>query len=120
MPAPAPTELLAEDVRRLEDSNQRIAVRMDGLESAIRDLGRDLGNWRAEVNREIGGLRSQIAGEIGELRSEIGGLRSQVAGEIGELRTPVAESLGRLMPTWRDFGAGPRHRWRWRGGVSAS
>ncbi len=100
MPAPAPTELLAEDIRDLRESNHRIATRVDSLEVAVRDLGRDFGNFRAEVASqfgglraevasEIGGLRAEVASEIGGLRAEIGGLRAEVASEIGGLRSEI-------------------------------
>jgi hypothetical protein len=103
VPAPAPTELLAEDIRDLRESNHRIATRVDSLEAAVRDLGRDLGNFRADVASEIGGLRAELASEIGglraELASEIGGLRA----EVGGLRSEVIEKLGAINTNLEKF-----------------
>ena len=105
MPAPAPTELLAEDIRDLRESNHRIASRVDSLEGAVRDLGRDLGNFRAEVASEIGGLRSDLASEIGALRSELGGLRSELASEIGGLRSEMVDRLNAINTNLEKFQA---------------
>jgi hypothetical protein len=50
MPAPAPTELLADDIRRLEESNQRIVGRIDSLEKAVEGMGKVFAGFRARVN----------------------------------------------------------------------
>jgi hypothetical protein len=71
MPAPTSTELLAEDICGLRESNQRIAARVDILETAVRDLGRDRGNFRAPADSHAGGLRGGIASEIRRFRDEV-------------------------------------------------
>jgi hypothetical protein len=89
--------LLAEDIRDLRESNHRIAARVDSLEVAVRDLGRDLGNFRADVAAEIGGLRSQVA-------TEIGGLRSEVVERLGAINTNLERFQARTETALRIAG----------------
>jgi hypothetical protein len=97
MPASAPTELLAEDIRDLRESNHRIAARMDSLEAVVRDLGRDFGNFRAEVAAEIGGLRAEVA-------SEVGGLRAEVVEKLGTINTNLEKFQARTETSLRIAG----------------
>ena len=96
MPVPAPTELLAEDIRDLRESTHRIATRVDGLEGAVRDLGRDVANFRADVTQELGNFRAEVTREVGNLRTdvnrEVGSLRADVTRELGSINTNL-ESL---------------------------
>jgi hypothetical protein len=108
MPAPAPTELLAEDIRDLRETNHRMAARLDSLETAVRDLGRDLGNFRAEVASEIGGLRAEVADKLGAINDNLGRFQSRtetslrIAGWAITILTPVVLSLlgGAFWITW--------------------
>jgi hypothetical protein len=67
MPAPAPTELLAEDIRDLRESNHRIAARVDSLERAVRDIG----TFRVDFGGQIGGFRGELAYQVGRFRAEV-------------------------------------------------
>ena len=104
MPTPAPTELLAEDIRDLRETNHRMAARLDSLDAAVRDLGRDLGHLRAEVASEIGGLRAEMATEIGGLRTEIGGLRTEVVEKLGAINTNLEKFQARTDTSLRNAG----------------
>jgi hypothetical protein len=64
MPAPAPTELLAEELRRLEESNQRLA-------EAVHGLGRDLGSFRADVAEKFGTLNANLEGFRGRAETSL-------------------------------------------------
>jgi hypothetical protein len=88
MPAPTPTELLAEDIRDLRETNHRMAARLDSLDAAVRDLGRDLGNLRADVATELGGMRAEMA-------SEIGGLRADVVEKLGQINNNLEKFQAR-------------------------
>jgi hypothetical protein len=97
MPTPAPTELLAEDIRDLRETNHRMAARLDSVDAAVRDLGRDLGNLRAEVASQIGGLRAEVSGEIG-------GLRTEVAEKLGAINTNLEKFQARTETSLRFAG----------------
>lgn len=71
MPTPAPTELLAEDIRDLRETNHRMAARLDSLDAAVRDLGRDLGNLRADMASEIGELRTEVVEKLGAINTNL-------------------------------------------------
>ncbi len=109
MPAPVPTELLAEDIRDLRESNHRIAARVDRLEGAVRDLGRDLGNFRADVASEIGGLRSEVVNKLNAINTNLEKFQARtvtslrLAGGAITLLMPVVSGLmgGAFWITWR-------------------
>src|SRR6266550_3275451 len=82
MPPPAPTALLAEDVRRLEESNQRLA-------EAVHGLGRDLGSFRAEVAENFGGLRAEVAEKLGALNANLEGFRGRAETSLSVARWGV-------------------------------
>ncbi len=127
----APTELLTDNLRDLRESNLRIAARLDSVEAAVRDVTRDLGDFRAdfasgmrglcaEIASQMGGLRAgitsklgatnpRVAGDLGRFRADvatqIGELQSQVATEIGGLRSEVVEKLGAINTNLERFQA---------------
>jgi len=88
--------LLAEDIRDLRETNHRMAARLDSLDAAVRDVGRDLGNLRAELASQIGGLR-------GEVKTEVGGLKVDMAAEIGGLRSEVVDKLNAINTNLEKF-----------------
>ncbi len=105
MPAPAPTELLAEDIRDLRETNHRMAARLDSLETAVRDLGRDLGNLRTEVVEKLGAINTNL--EKFQSRTETS---LRIAGWAITLLTPIVFSLlgGAFWITWHAAKLGSR------------
>ncbi len=104
MPAPVPTEWLAEDIRDLRESNHRFAVRVDSLEGAVRDLG----NFRADVASEIGGLRSEVVNKLNAINTNLEKFQARpetslrLAGWAITLLMPVISGLmgGAFWITW--------------------
>ena len=88
MPAPAPTELLAEELRRLEESNQRLAETVHGL-------GHDFGSFRAEVAEKFGTLNANLEGFRGRAESDLGSFRAEVAEKFGALNANLEGFRGR-------------------------
>ena len=86
MPAPAPTELLAEDVRRLEESNQRLAEAvqdLDEFEVELQRGGRVLvpGVERRQENAEVHAFDRRHCPSV--LRTPVRSLRSRQRGPRG-------------------------------------
>jgi uncharacterized coiled-coil DUF342 family protein len=54
---PAPTELMAVDLKRLEDSYQRIAARIDGLEAGVQDFREESAGFRGRVDTYFGFMK---------------------------------------------------------------
>ena len=54
---PAPTDLMAGDLKRLEESSLRVAARMDGLEAGIRDLREGFAGFRGRVDAYLGFMK---------------------------------------------------------------
>jgi DNA repair exonuclease SbcCD ATPase subunit len=50
---PAPIDLLSDDVRRLEKSNQRIVAPADSLDAEVRDLREEFAGFRGRVDASL-------------------------------------------------------------------
>jgi hypothetical protein len=85
---PVSTDHLAEDVKELRESNQRLA-------EAIRDLGRDLGNFRVDVAERLGAINTNIRVEVAE---KLGAIDTNI-------RVEVAEKLGAINANLEAFRA---------------
>jgi chaperonin cofactor prefoldin len=51
--AATPTELLAVDAKRLEESNQQLGTRIDGLERASHEMRNEFATFRGEVKNDL-------------------------------------------------------------------
>ena len=80
-----------------------IAARTDGLETAVRHLGRDLGNFRAEVATGIGGLLAEVASGIRVLLTEVSSEFG--CAEIRRFRTEVVGKLDAINANLEKFQA---------------
>ncbi len=94
MPDPAPTQLLAEDLHGLCESNQRIAARLD---AAFREPGRDLGNLRSDVEDRPGAINTNLERAQAGIETQL-----RFIGRTALLVFPVVLSLlgAALWLTW--------------------
>lgn len=70
--------MCSDDVRDLRESNHRIAARIDSLDAAVRDLGRDIGSFRTEVATQNGGLRTETTSGTAGLRGEMAAINANL------------------------------------------
>lgn len=112
---PAPTDLLAEDVRELRESQHRLAARLDSQEAAFRDMREEFIKFRSRINTIIA-IMSAVAlvvlGSAGMLWSSSASLQRELGRteavvnsldkrfdelrSIGEKLNRVTEDLARL------------------------
>jgi hypothetical protein len=117
--AATPTELLAADAQRLEESNQRIATRIDGLEKAVNDMRGDFIGFRSRLNTIVAisstaalfllSLTTMIWTGVSSLQLEMGRTEATITNldkrfdemrvvsrGIGEKLNRISEDLARL------------------------
>jgi hypothetical protein len=126
MPTPAPTELLNEDIKRLEESNRQIVVRIDGLEKSFQDMSKQFISFRSRVNTILaitGTVGLVVLGSAwtvwngsGTLQRELGRTEAIVSGldkrfdelkAVGEKLNRVSEDLARLQGRLDRDGSSP-------------
>lgn len=124
---PAPTDLLAEDVRELRESQQRLASRMEGQETAFREMREEFLKFRARINTIIAIVSAVAAVMLGSagmlwsgsasLQRELGRTEAVVNGldkrfdelrALGEKLNRVSEDLARLQGRLDRDGSTPR------------
>jgi hypothetical protein len=121
--AAAPSELLAEDVKDLRESNQRIVLRMDGLdqrmdgldrrmdglEKALQEMGKEFAAFRSRINANLAivstialvflGSAGMVWTGVSSLQRELGRSEAVVSHQSAmidrlELRFDELRSLG--------------------------
>jgi hypothetical protein len=112
---PAPTDLLAEDVRELRESQQRLAARMDSQSAAFRDMSEEFIKFRSRINTILA-ILSAVAAVVlssagmlwsgsASLQRELGRTEAIVSGldkrfddlrALGDKLNRVSEDLSRL------------------------
>jgi cell division protein FtsL len=136
---PAPTDLLAEDVRELRESQQRLTARMDSQEVASRDMREELARFRSRINTIlaiVGAAAAILLGSAGmvwtgvaSLQRELGGLEATVTNQttmidkldkrfdelrsLGDKLTRVAEDPARLQGRLDRDGSSPAPKGHW-------
>jgi ABC-type transporter Mla subunit MlaD len=117
--AATPTELLAVDAQRLEESNQRVLTRIDGLDRTLNDVRSEFAGFRSRLNTIVAiaataalfllSLTTMIWSGVSSLQRELGRTEAtlsnldkrfdEVRGElrgIGEKLSRFSEDLARL------------------------
>jgi septal ring factor EnvC (AmiA/AmiB activator) len=117
--AATPTELLAVDAQRLEESNQRIVARIDGLEKTVNDVRSEFAAFRSRLNTIVAisctaalfllSLTTMIWTGVSSLQRELGRTEATIANQdkrfdevrdalkgLGEKLNRVSEDLARL------------------------
>jgi hypothetical protein len=107
MPAPAPTELLAEDIKRLEESNQRVVARMDGVEAGLRGLREEFVGFRERMDAHMATIKWIGTFFAGVVLALVGGAvtvtwnASAVVSDVRQQGTRL-EKIERRLDTWAE------------------
>jgi len=89
MPAPAPTELLNQDIGRLASAIDNLAAKFDENSKYQRDFNLNVTKELGEIRTEMGSLRLDMTKQSGEIRTEMGTLRLDMSQQSGEIRTEM-------------------------------
>jgi hypothetical protein len=96
VPAPAPTELLNQDIGRTASAIEGLAARFDENTKYQRDFNLDVTKQLGQINTKMESLNLDITKQLGEINTKFGSVTTtlRIAGTIVTLVAGAALTLG--------------------------